>query len=537
MKIDDVHAPGITKVDVLIAGGGPVGLFLASELGRFGLSPVVVEPQALPQTDGVSAIRGVSKRTLDTLEMRGLKDLVIEASRKTQAEIAGRHLNRVTSASDVTAVRGGTETFGDWRLQAAIKGHFGLIPLFDTANEFPSSAILPVAYDLLIRVLCDDAVKHGGRIWRHRSVCDVIQRQDHVAVTLDDGRVVFADYVIGADGGRSTVRHKAGFVFNGTDPTMLARGGEIVALADPEKLSHGITRTEHGVLLIDLVPGQIQVLEYGVPHTGWRDPTTPENLQASLRRVSESDVTVTSIDVPIRYTDVARQAACYRRGRILLVGDAAHVHFPFGAQGLNLGLQDAANLGWKLASVIAGHAPGSLLDTYGEERHPVAERVLRNSRAQAALVHPGPHVDALRGAFAEVIDFPEVKRHFIQMVSGVDVHYFFGGDHPLTGTFLPDLALTDPEHGRAHAFLGDGRYLLLDLCDSTLLRNQFRDLKAQVRVVTAACADHPELGALLVRPDGYVAWSAPRSQPVIMPESVCRRWFASEGSSIDQYQG
>jgi 2-polyprenyl-6-methoxyphenol hydroxylase-like FAD-dependent oxidoreductase len=529
-KVEDSQAIDGTSVEILIAGGGPVGLFLAAELARAGLSPVVVESQPLPEAEGVSAVRGISKRSLDTLALRGNKDQVMAASRATLTEIANRRLNRRPAASGTAAAASGAEKFGDWRLQAAMKGHFGVIPLFDSTDEFSDLAILPVSYGLLVRALCAEATRLGCRVWRGLSVRDLAMQDDHVAVTLSDGSVIFARYVVGADGGRSTVRQKAGFAFDGTDPTMIARGGELVELADPEKLSQGITRTDRGVLLIDLIPGQIQVIEYGGRDAGWSDPTTRENLQASLRRVSGTDVSVTSIDVPIRYSDNARQATLYRQDRVLLAGDAAHVHSPFGAQGLNLGLQDAANLGWKLASVVTGDAPSSLLDTYERERHPVAERVLRNSRAQAALVHPGAHVDALRSVFAEIIEFPDVKRHFIEMVNGVDIQYYFNGDHPLTGKFMPDLALTGQVDVNARSLLDDGRYLLLDLSDSTALWDQFNDLGSQVNVVSASCDDAPELGALLVRPDGYIAWAAQRSQPTKIPDDVLRRWFPRRGS-------
>jgi hypothetical protein len=243
---------------------------------------------------------------------------------------------------------------------------------------------------------------------------------------------------------------------------------------------------------------------------------TAAEMQASIRRVSGVDVTITRLAGGIRYSDNTRQATTYRQGRVLLAGDAAHVHSPIGGQGLNLGLQDAVNLGWKLGLVVRGLAPEALLDTYTAERHPVGERVLRNTRAQVALMRPGTQVAALRAVLSEALAIPATKRHFTAMVNGTDIDYAPETAHPLVGRFVPPLELTGADP--LPELLRDGQAVLLDLTDSTEVRAAAHGHR--VKVVTARCPDHDDLAALLIRPDGYVAWATKGADAAGLAEAL-----------------
>jgi hypothetical protein len=259
-------------------------------------------------------------------------------------------------------------------------------------------------------------------------------------------------------------------------------------------------------------------VEFDGPPEDREAPVTAAELQASLRHVSGADVTVTAVLSATRYTDNARQATSYRAGRVLLAGDAAHVHSPFGGQGLNLGLGDAMNLGWKLAAMARGRAPESLLDTYTAERHPIGAWVLDWTRAQVALMRPEPRARALRAVVSDLMETVSGTTYFVKRISGLWQRYDLGagheqgaghdlgGGHELTGRSAPDLALSDGTRLADH--LHDGRGLLLDLADDPDLRARADGWPDQVRVLTAACPDRPGLSALLVRPDGFVAWAA-----------------------------
>jgi 2-polyprenyl-6-methoxyphenol hydroxylase-like FAD-dependent oxidoreductase len=510
--------------DVVVVGGGPVGLFLAAELGLAGASVVVVEKlDRLGRADN-PALRGVTTRTMRTLTLRELDRPVVQAAEQALHALIGRAagLNPRRAQQQPVAGQVTSTTLGSG---GVTKGHIGMVPLTDPDGEFAEVALLPVPYAGMREVFAERAVRHGVRITRGRAVVDLTTDPEGVTACLDDGRRIRGRYLVGADGGRSVVRRLAGFDFPGTDPTLFAVGGEEVTLLDPQKLPHGFNRTPRGVLMVNVVPGQIVALEYGTPPAARLAPVTREELQTVLRRVSGTDVTVASAGALFRYSDNARQSSTYCRGRVLLAGDAAHVHSPFGGQGINLGIQDAANLGWKLARVARGTAPAELLDTYTAERHPVAARVLRNSRAQAALLRYGPEVDALRELLTDLVELPQAKALLIGMVHALDITYGSANGHPLVGTFMPELVTTCADGGTGPADgLADGRGLLVGTADSADLRGIAGE-RDDVRWAEGRCPVHPEVAGLLVRPDGYVAWARDHGDEHDSPSEALDRWF------------
>jgi 2-polyprenyl-6-methoxyphenol hydroxylase-like FAD-dependent oxidoreductase len=388
-----------TTGDVTVVGAGPVGLLLATELALQGVRTTVLE-RLTTQADTIKA-QMISGRTYQMLAMRGFGPAIDAAS---EAEAAGLA----------------------WRPTGAT-GHFaGLFKL----DGLP---LVMLSQQALERILEARALELGVEIRRGVEV-----------TSLDLG----SDYVVGCDGGRSTVRKLAGFDFPGTGPTLT--GYQAVVDLDGD-LPQGWQRTPTGVHAFGPLKGRIMLMEFdGPPAT--RD-VTRESLEAALRRVSGRDVRITAVHTSTVWTDNTRQATTYRRGNVLLAGDAAHVHSPFGGQGLNLGLQDALNLGWKLAT-----GDSALIDTYTAERHPVAERVLRNTMAQVALTRPDPHSRELHALVDDLLDLPEVKTRISAMIQGTDIRYPADCDHPLAGTFVPGLDLSD----------GKGTSIALDGLEATV---------------------------------------------------------------------
>ncbi|MFD9705316.1 FAD-dependent monooxygenase [Lentzea sp. NPDC059081] len=370
--------------DVTVVGAGPVGLLLACELALQGVRTTVLE-RLTERPDTIKA-QMISGRTYQMLAMRGLGPAIDAASEQESAGLS-------------------------WRPTGST-GHFaGLFKL----DGLP---LVMLSQQALERVLESRAAELGVEIRRGVEVVD-----------LDLG----ADFVVGCDGGRSTVRALGGFEFTGTDPTLT--GYQAVVDLDGD-LPFGWHRTPAGVHAFGPLKGRVMLIEYdGPPAT--RD-VTRESLETALRRVSGRDVRITHVHTATTWTDNTRQAYTYRRGDVLLAGDAAHVHSPFGGQGLNLGLQDALNLGWKLAT-----GDSALIDTYTSERHPVADRVLRNTMAQVALTRPDPQSRKLHALVSDLLDLPEAKARISAMIQGTDIRYETGCSHPLAGKFVPGLDLSD----------------------------------------------------------------------------------------------
>jgi 2-polyprenyl-6-methoxyphenol hydroxylase-like FAD-dependent oxidoreductase len=311
-----------------------------------------------------------------------------------------------------------------------------------------------------------------------------------------------ARYLVGCDGGRSLVRKQAGFDFPGTGATITGLQA-LVGIAEPNPLQRGWHRTERGMIVFGPDPRRILTVEFDGAPADRDAPVSRDEVQASLRRVSGTDVTLTSLETGTRWTDNTRQVPGYQRGRVLLAGDAAHVHPPFGGQGLNLGLQDAANLGWKLAAVIAGRAPAGLLDSYTSERHPAAAAALANTRAQIALMRPDPQTSALRELFTELMGYDDANQHVSRLMTGVDRPYPLDGSDPDAGRMAADRRLdTADGTSRLYELLRTPGALLVDGSpDSSWSSVAAAD---PLRVVSA-----PGSRSLLIRPDAVVAWGAP----------------------------
>ncbi len=460
---------------VVIAGGGPTGLMLAGELALAGVDVAIVERRTSQQVIGQRA-GGLHCRTIELLDQRGIAERFLAAGRAVQ--VAG---------------------FAQIRLDI---------------SDFPT----PHPYGLALwqneieRLLADWVDERGVPVRRGAEVTGFTQRDAGVEVELSDGGGLRAEYLLGCDGGRSLVRKVAGIGFPGWDPVTSYLIAQVEVRDEPTWGIHRDALGTHGLdRQNEAEPVRVMVTERTVgPAT---EPTLAD-LSAALTAVYGTDFGIHSPTSIARFTDAARQAATYRDGRILLAGDAAHVHHPIGGQGLNTGLQDAVNLGWKLAQVVNGTAPDSVLDTYHAERHPVGARVLQTTMAQMALLRTDDRTKALHDNISEMLGIEEARKTFAARMSGLDIHYENGAGHPLLGRRMPDLHVqTAVGPLRIFESLHAARPVLLDLDQPGGI-----DLAGwgdRVSLVTAQYRGAWELPALgevaaptrvLIRPDGYVAW-------------------------------
>ncbi|MGY5778110.1 FAD-dependent monooxygenase [Rhizobium sp. LEGMi135b] len=482
--------------DVLVAGGGPVGLFLACELRLAGLSVLVLEQAENPRSPLKRlpfGMRGLSAPTIEAFYRRGL-------------------LNDISTPKPAkNAVGNSASSSAHWMHQSRRPGgHFAGIQFFHDkidASKWhyrlpsPAGTSMMVEMESLEAVLAANANALGVEIRRGCGVEGLDQSDEDVIVHA--GSETFRGrWLVGCDGGRSIVRKAAGFEFVGTDPEFTGYSAEI-DMAGPDKLRSGRHYTATGMYTFS-PPGTIAMVDFDGGAFHRTQPITLDHVQAVLRHISRIDVTVTALKLATTWTDRAYQATSYRRGRVLLAGDAAHIHSPLGGQGLNLGLGDAMNLGWKLAATIHGEAPDDLLDTYSSERHPVGAQVLDWSRAQVALMRPSPSSRALEAIIRDLIDTRDGATYFAERVWGVSLCYDLGDANPLVGRSAPDFELVD---GRK---LGDllrtGRGLLLDFDAHASLEALASRWSDRITYVATDAKDRLGLSALLVRPDGVVAW-------------------------------
>jgi 2-polyprenyl-6-methoxyphenol hydroxylase-like FAD-dependent oxidoreductase len=349
---------------------------------------------------------------------------------------------------------------------------------------------------------------------------DFAQTDEEVSIRA--GRETFRGrWLVGCDGGRSTVRKVGGFEFAGTDPEFTGYSVQ-VEIPDPDKLLPGRHYTPDGMYTYS-PPGTIAMVDFDGGAFHRTQPISLEHVQAVLRRISGTDLTLTSLLLATTWTDRACQSTAYHNGRVLLAGDAAHIHSPLGGQGLNLGLGDAMNLGWKLAATIHGDASAGLLDSYGSERHPIGTQVLDWSRAQVALMRPSRSSRALEAIIRDLIDTRDGATYFAERVWGVSLRYDLSDSHPLVGRSAPDFELVDGTRLGEH--LRDGRGLLLDFGAGMPFRAVADRWKGRIAYIASDARDRLGLSALLVRPDGIVAWAGEADPDHHEAALAASRWF------------
>lgn len=501
--------------DVIIAGAGPVGLFLACELRHAGLSVLVLERAQDPEAPLKALPLGLRGLTVPGLESLDRRDLL--------GELAGRAAERDAAAA--------AHWLGQPRRAG---GHFAGIPFFhDRIDDAAAPRRRPgdpqgLATDMasLESVLARRAEALGVAILRGRGVTDLTQTAE--GVTVEAGGETFrGGWLVGCDGARSLVRRAAGIGFAGTEPEFTGYSAQVV-LADPAGLVPGRHHTATGMVTYT-APGTIAMVDFDGGAFHRTAPITRAHLEAVLRRISGTAVAVAAVELATTWTDRAFQATAYRRGRVLLAGDAAHIHAPLGGQGLNLGLGDAMNLGWKLAATIRGDAPDGLLDSYADERHPVGAQVLDWSRAQVVLMRPDPASRALAAILRDLIETRDGATYMAGRVWGTGLRYDLGGGHPLVGRSAPDLALADGTRVNAH--LRTGRGLLLDGDSDASRRELATRWGDRIGYVAGAAPERPDLGALLIRPDGIVAWAGAEADADGGLAEAAARWFGAPGAA------
>lgn len=503
-----MHNPPNPLYDVVIAGAGPVGLFLACELRLSGVSVLVLEREHDPR----------SPLKLLPFGLRGLSAPTIEAFDRR------RLLGDVSAKDPATAehwMRSARRPGGHF---AGIQFHLDRIDTSKWPYRLPGATAphMAVTMDHLETILAARAIAMGADIRRGLAVEGYGQSEDHVDIRAG-GDVFRGRWLVGCDGGRSAVRKAGGFDFAGTDPEFTGYSIE-VTMADAETLAPGRHYTPTGMYTFN-PPGTIAMVDFDGGEFHRNHPITREHVQAVLRRVAETKVTLTSLDLAATWTDRAYQATAYRNGRVLLAGDAAHTHSPLGGQGLNLGLGDAMNLGWKLAATIRGDAPSGLLDTYMRERYPVGAQILDWSRAQVALMRPSPGSRALASIIGDLVDTRDGASYFADRLWGLSLRYDLGGDHPLVGGSVPAFELTD---GTAMSdLLADGKGVLLDFNGGAPLSAPASHWADRVKYIASDVRDRLDVSAVLVRPDGFVAWVGEAEPRPEKAAEAMSRWFGS----------
>ena len=475
MHEESARGAAVTNHAVVIAGGGPTGLMLAAELALARVDVAIVERRASQALAGMRA-GGLHARTIEVLDQRGVAERFLSQGKIAQV--------------------------------AAIAS----IPL--DISDFPTRHAygLGLWQNHIERILAAWVEELGVPIHRSREVTGFAQDDAGVDVELADGGALRARYLVGCDGGHSVVRKGAGIAFPGWDPSTSALIAEVEMTGEPE---WGIRRDHRGIHgLSKLEDGRRVRVLVSEERVGASGEPTLDDLRAALIAVHGTDYGVHGVTWLSRFTDMARQAASYRDRRVLLAGDAAHVHSPAGGQGLNIGVQDAVNLGWKLAQVIRGTSPESLLDTYHAERHPIGARVLKTTLAATALNRGDERTNAVRDIMSNVLSMDEPRRRYAGMMSGLDVYYDLGPGHPLVGRRVPDLELvTEGGSRRLFTLLHEARPLLLNLGEPGALdAARWADRVRRVDAAYEGDWELPVIGAVsapaavLVRPDGYVAW-------------------------------
>ncbi|MGN9908844.1 rifampin monooxygenase [Phytohabitans sp. LJ34] len=471
-------------IDVIIAGGGPTGVMLAAELRLHGLHVLVLEKDTEPTKIGRSL--GLHARSIEVLDQRGLLERFLALAQR-------------------------------YPIHAAFAGIVKPPPDgLDTAHPY----LLGIPQPVTDRLLTEHAIEVGTEIRRGHELVGLSQDGDGVTVELADGTRLRSRYLVGCDGGRSTVRKRLGVDFPGEPARIEWLLGEVEVTTPLEELTAVVAKVRETDLGFGVGPAgnglfRAVVRAERVAEDGAAPPTLDE-LRQRMRAVAGTDFGVHSPRWLSRFGDATRLAERYRVDRVLLAGDAAHIHPPLGGQGLNLGIQDAFNLGWKLAAAVRGWAPDGLLDTYQAERHPVAADVLDNTRAQAELMSLEPGPQAARRLVSQLMDFQDVTRYLVEKVSAIGIRYDFGEGHELLGRRLRDVRLT---RGRLYELTRGGRGLLLDQTGRLSMAG-WADRVDHV-VDTSEELDVP---AVLLRPDGHVAWAGDDQRDLL---THLPTWFGS----------
>ncbi|WP_199523988.1 rifampin monooxygenase [Micromonospora craterilacus] len=467
--------------DVIIAGCGPTGAMLAAELRLHDVRVLVLEKE----TEPVSFVRivGLHIRSIELMAMRGLLERILEHGRQRPAGGFFAAIDKPAPAN------------------------------LDSAHAY----LLGIPQPVIVHLLEEHAIELGAQVRHGCPVANFEQDDDGVTVELADGEQLRSRYLVGCDGGRSTVRKLLGVGFPGEPSRTETLMGGMEVDVPQEEIAAKVTRIRQTDKRLSLGPFGERLYRVVVPAAGVSDraePPTLEDFKQQLRTIAGTDFGVHSPRWLSRFGDATRLAESYRVGRVLLAGDAAHIHPPIGGQGLNLGIQDAVNLGWKLAAQIRGRAPETLLDTYHAERHPVAEDVLDNTRAQIELLSTEPGPQAVRRLLSELMDFETVNRHLIEKITAIGIRYDFGAGPDLLGRRLRDI---DVAQGHLYGLLHRGRGLLLDRTER-LTVGGWSDRVDYLGDPTAAL----DVPCVLLRPDGHVAWIGDDQQD--LDDHLCR-WF------------
>lgn len=483
---------------VVIVGGGPTGMMLGAELKLAGVDVAIIERRTSQDLEG-SRARGLHARSIEVLDQRGIADRFLAEGTPMQT------LGFATFHLDIS--------------HFPVRHNYGIA----------------LGQRHIERLLAGWVDELGVPVLRGRDVTGFAEDESGVVISLADGETLRASWLVGCDGGRSLVRKVAGIAFSGWDPTVSSLIAEVEMRDEPPLGIHRDTSGQHGI-------GRAETGRFGIvvtqPYAGQTGDPTLDDLSRAMITVWGTDFGVHSPAWISRFTDMSRQAETYRKGRVLLAGDAAHVHYPVGGQGLNLGLQDAVNLGWKLAQVVHGTSSDELLDTYHAERHPVAAGVLQITMAQTALLRAEPRVDAVREVLIDLLRADAARDRLAARMSGLGIHYDLGDGNPLLGRRVPDLDLTTGDGPRrVFSLLHDARPVLLDLgyagdLDIAPWADRVRKVDASVD----GAWELPALGAVtpptavLIRPDGYVAWVGEGSDAGLT--EALTRWFGP-GASDD----